>query len=728
MSCPFGFSLVGTNCYRDCADGYTANGDICVPNCLYGIDTGSACQKQYYTRTDMGMAGCPPNTLQIPSQTNPQKMWPGSNPPIPLEYCFPICPVPSLQHYAPDDSGTCVANDCPYIDNVNPPTRFPEVEPIYKTCSRHAYKIDRSYAFGACSKNSVNVSKFISFFNTNSGRTEFYTNVDDAINGYDPTLNINNINPNNDKNSYLYKRWQTLFTCKSPCPDSSYIRIDEFDTQIPNTLNPIYNDINYCLYKPNPIDPNHPPFFFDAEVEIPNICDVSRSLFGEPTTIPDAVTPTSPGYTGEYEPTRIKITASKGIFDSNINYSVGDIVATFQDTDPNSSNYLKYKGPFFKIIDPTKKNLGLPPYIPSNLYYADPNYINFNDFATSQEIGTQYFYNNLRPAGENNLYRNLCTIDNDGNNIYCAPTCATICPKGNASNVGLYEPYFETGNPQIWLSTNSYLTNDVVIYNGIFYKAIQNSLNQVPFNNVTYWMMFDIWQTGINYSVGNVVAFNTANGQQLYFCLLPHVSTNDTSPINSVNYWDSYYNVITNSSCYLRCGSSTIYQGDGDLCRIQTNKVNTQTTFAYSYCSNGSLPLQTKPSAPDSSHCYTLCPEGTTLKIPETFPTDYSDPLWNDPTLFRICATKCINNESFQDNGDSCAKISYTRVQNTETITNAIQSSINTNLKSNATTVSKFAFSGGSDTLVTIIIVIAGISFFILFVLYSQRLYLEKIN
>jgi hypothetical protein len=38
-----------------------------------------------------------------------------------------------------------------------------------------------------------------------------------------------------------------------------------------------------------------------------------------------------------------------------------------------------------------------------------------------------------------------------------------------------------------WNSVTTYATNDIVVYNGVIYIALQNSLNRVPPANPTYW-------------------------------------------------------------------------------------------------------------------------------------------------------------------------------------------------------------------------------------------------
>ena len=712
-TCPDGFSQVGTNCYRNCASGFTANGTSCFPNCVSGTDTGAVCEKIITPRVLVGPATCPKGTTYAQSQTGLK--WPAPNNSRLLEFCFDTCPKPDLQKYAADDSGACIPKECGRDDQTG--NQFPQAGIIddLPICSRSAYVIPRSFDFGQCSS-----GKQIAFPNT-SGNPTLYTSVNAALAPFG--LDIGSVNPNSVYSGINFAEyWESLFQCQNPCP-AGYVRYDFLTTDLPPSYSDVYKSDFYC-FKP---DFSAPPIFVDPQTDIPNTCsNVSGGeVFGQSTIVPDKVDSFGLGYNQEFTPTAVRVTDSLGIYDKNVTYNIGDIVATFQNIETK-----RFMGPFFKILDPTKSILGLPPHSPSNLYYADPNTVLSNDFATTKDIGTSYSYLNLRPAGESNFYSNLCTLDSlTGESLYCPPLCATGCAKGNDQNFGLQEPYFVTNPPQLWQNDFSYVVGNVISFSGIFYKCVadhtSSSANQPP--NISYWQTFPNWTILVLYNKGDVVNVSSNVGQRLYTCLITHTSSPNIFPPTSSTYWEDYGFNISSSVCYPRCGSSVLYNGNGPLCYAEPyNSSSIKPVLAYSSCENNSVPIPLDPGYQNTNQCYSLCPLYNTLQIPDVYPSnDPTDPLW--ATAFLNCIAECPINESFQDNGSNCSKIPYTRVQEGSYFT-SLQSSVSTNLENNSPTVSKVSMYGGTQLLLVILVVVAVVSFFIVYVLWYQRIALEKVK
>ena len=728
-SCPTGYSLVGTSCLRDCATGFTTDGDSCFANCPSGNDLQSSCEKVVTTRTLIAPAQCPPNTTYSQSQTN--QHWPAPNNARLLEFCFDACPKPDLQKYAADDSGTCIPKACGYDDNTG--IQYPEVlnpGEIIPSCSRAAYRSLRTFNFGSCPAN-----KYITFKDSGGTVHTDYTSPTQIISNYG--YNFNTVDP-----SAFGINWVNMFDCNVPCPKTAdnvqTVRYDQLDLNTypwPSNFPNYYKSQFYCFVP----DLTSLPIFVDPQTDIPNDCSSlsGGGLFGTTTVVPDAADNTGFGYFQENVPVPVKITDSIGVYSPLVTYNVGDIVATFTETDPASPNYSRFKGPFFKILDPTKQSLGLPAYTASNLYYADP-FLNLNNaFATTKEIGTSIDYNYIRYAGEDNFYKSLCLLDSTvGNAIYCPPLCSTLCPKGNPStNFGLQEPFFETNTVLIWTNGASYAVNDIVSYfNGSsssYYTCVTantaSSGNAPP--NATYWSGFSQWNNNTNYTKNQVVYVQLDYGQQLYICLQSHHSTSLIYPPSSPSYWDELSQIPTNAVCYPRCGSSVLYEGNGKLCIPQSYQSSSvQPQLAYSYCPNNSMPLPQNPGYQNTNSCYSLCPINSTLLLPDQFPnpSNPTDPNWLNS--FLNCITECPLNENFYDNGDKCVKIAYKRQSSSGSPISSIQSSVSNNLQNNAATVSKISLYGGTTTLFLVVVGVFIVSSFLVFVLWSRRLYYEKIK
>ncbi|HKB56716.1 MAG TPA: hypothetical protein VKC51_03925 [Lacunisphaera sp.] len=86
----------------------------------------------------------------------------------------------------------------------------------------------------------------------------------------------------------------------------------------------------------------------------------------------------------------------------------------------------------------------------------------------------------------------------------------------------------------IWSSSANYRINDLVGYNGIWYRCVQNHSNQTP-GNLAYWVQAPIpwtWSSNITYSLYNVVNYNGT----WYRCILAHTSSASITP-TSTTYW-----------------------------------------------------------------------------------------------------------------------------------------------------------------------------------------------
>ena len=90
--------------------------------------------------------------------------------------------------------------------------------------------------------------------------------------------------------------------------------------------------------------------------------------------------------------------------------------------------------------------------------------------------------------------------------------------------------------PSTWSSSATYRTNDLVGYNGIWYRCLQNHSNQTP-GNLVYWAQAPIpwaWSSNTSYttntgSTNNSVIFN---GTTWYFCNTSHTSGSTWSTSN----------------------------------------------------------------------------------------------------------------------------------------------------------------------------------------------------
>ena len=99
-----------------------------------------------------------------------------------------------------------------------------------------------------------------------------------------------------------------------------------------------------------------------------------------------------------------------------------------------------------------------------------------------------------------------------GNNIYICITEHTSSGDIDYSNFNLFLPGLNFEDS--WDSATNYQTGDIVTYGGYTYVAEQDSLNQIPYNNTTYWKVLttgysyqNIWSNVTAYKTGDVVIY-----------------------------------------------------------------------------------------------------------------------------------------------------------------------------------------------------------------------------
>lgn len=107
-----------------------------------------------------------------------------------------------------------------------------------------------------------------------------------------------------------------------------------------------------------------------------------------------------------------------------------------------------------------------------------------------------------------------------------------------------------------WSSSANYQVNDLVGYNGTWYRCVQNHSNQTPNNwaNLAYWVPAPLrwtWVNNFTYSLYDMVNYNGV----WYRCILAHTSSSSTIPPNAT-YW------VSMSGSFLPWNGATTYSQD----------------------------------------------------------------------------------------------------------------------------------------------------------------------
>ena len=124
-------------------------------------------------------------------------------------------------------------------------------------------------------------------------------------------------------------------------------------------------------------------------------------------------------------------------------------------------------------------------------------------------------------------------------NIFFDGVAKVILTDKNDVQIAVRDPVGETATDfgDEWVASKIYSANDVVLgSDGIYYRSLSNgNQNNNPVTSTGYWtLLYSVeWNSGITYSVGDVVTYNTQQYQSL------QNSNINQNPASATSYWVS---------------------------------------------------------------------------------------------------------------------------------------------------------------------------------------------
>jgi len=124
-------------------------------------------------------------------------------------------------------------------------------------------------------------------------------------------------------------------------------------------------------------------------------------------------------------------------------------------------------------------------------------------------------------------------------NIFFDGVAKVILTDNNDVQIAVRDPVGETATDfgDEWVASKIYSANDVVLgSDGVYYRSLSNgNQNNNPVTSTGYWtLLYSVeWNSGITYSVGDVVTYNTQQYQSL------QNSNINQNPASATSYWVS---------------------------------------------------------------------------------------------------------------------------------------------------------------------------------------------